>query len=220
MTKLPRETCVVERCGRRRHYSNGLCTMHWKRVQRTGALHRAKPIAAARPNEAWRPVPGLEGRYEASTHGRLRWVGRAVGVTYPGRIVTGSLNQDGYLYLRPYVRPDRRTARVHQLVALAFLGPCPEGLEVNHIDGNRGNNAPWNLEYVTHDENIKHAARAGNMRNDGELNPRAKLTEDDVRQIRRRAAEGVSQYKLAKEYGLNQSTVSSVVLRKSWQNVF
>lgn len=220
MTKLPRATCVVDGCGRRRHYSDGLCTMHWKRRHRTGSIHRGKPQPTPYANEVWRPVPGLEERYEASSRGRLRWVGPSVGTTYRGRIVAGSLNQDGYRHLRPYPRPDRRFVRVHQLVALTFLGPCPEGLEVNHIDGNRENNAPWNLEYVTHEENIRHAASLGNMRSDGERNPRAKLTENDVRTIRRAAAEGVSQYALAAQYGVGQTAISRIVLRQSWRHVY
>lgn len=194
--------------------------MHWKRRRRTGSIHRVKPKHPALPNEVWRPIPGLEGRYEASSRGRIRWVGPVVGKAYPGRVVTGSLSGDGYRQLRPYLRPDRRIVRVHQLIALTFLGPCPEGMEVNHIDGNRENNAPWNLEYVTHEENVRHAASLGNIRNDGERNPRAKLTEDDVRAIRRAAADGVSQYVLARQYGVGQSAVSRIVLRKSWRNIY
>ena len=44
---------------------------------------------------------------------------------------------------------------VHRLVAARYIGPCPEGMEVNHKDGNRENNHYLNLEYVTHAENAK-----------------------------------------------------------------
>lgn len=46
---------------------------------------------------------------------------------------------------------------VHVLVAHAFLGPKPEGMEVNHKNGNKADNSIQNLEYVTHQENIKHS---------------------------------------------------------------
>lgn len=46
---------------------------------------------------------------------------------------------------------------VHRLVAAKFIGPCPEGMEINHKDGNKENNHWTNLEYVTHAENIRKA---------------------------------------------------------------
>ena len=55
---------------------------------------------------------------------------------------------------------------VHSLVALAFIGPRPEGMEVNHKDCDKQNNALNNLEYVTHGENQRHAAQMGRMSND------------------------------------------------------
>jgi hypothetical protein len=44
---------------------------------------------------------------------------------------------------------------VHQLVMLTFVGPCPEGLEIDHINLDTSNNRLSNLRYVTHRENIK-----------------------------------------------------------------
>lgn len=44
--------------------------------------------------------------------------------------------------------------RLHVLVAEAFIGPRPDGLEVHHIDHDRMNPRVDNLEYVTHQENV------------------------------------------------------------------
>lgn len=218
MPRVTTKPCRVEGChrsgGRR-----GYCLMHYKRVMRNGTPYRHRPVDV-REGEGWVPIPGLEGRYEASTHGRLRWVGPVIGRAYPGKVIAGHANQDGYRQLRPYPRPNRRPVRVHQLIALAFLGPCPDGCEVNHIDGNRENNAPWNLEYVTHADNIRHTWALGNIRRDGEFNGRARLTPDDVRSIRKRAAAGASQRKLAREFGVGQTAISRIVQRKSWRNVY
>ena len=44
---------------------------------------------------------------------------------------------------------------VHRMVAEVFLGPCPDGHEVDHIDGNKQNNSLSNLQYLTKEENIR-----------------------------------------------------------------
>jgi hypothetical protein len=62
-------------------------------------------------------------------------------------------NQKGYLR----VRRGKVTYSVHRLVAIAFLGGIPDGMEVNHRDANKANNRPENLEFVTHTENVRHA---------------------------------------------------------------
>lgn len=168
--------------------------------------------------ETWRPIPGTGGRFSASTFGRIR---RNVTLHRrpAGTIVAGHVNEDGYLRMRPYPRPDRRIIAFHRLIAETFLGPCPDGHEVNHIDGNRRNNAPANLEYVTHLENIAHAWREPREVSRGETHCTAKLTEADVREIRRRCAAGEYQYVVAADYGVTQSAVGRAVLRKTWAHV-
>lgn len=50
---------------------------------------------------------------------------------------------------------------VHRLVAMAFVKGMVSGKEVNHIDGNKRNNAASNLEWVTKSENQLHAYKIG-----------------------------------------------------------
>jgi hypothetical protein len=57
--------------------------------------------------------------------------------------------------------------RVHNLVAETFIGKKPFGSQVNHKDGNKGNNTPENLEYISQKENLRHAFRTGLMKNSG-----------------------------------------------------
>jgi hypothetical protein len=53
----------------------------------------------------------------------------------------------------------RKRLKVHQLVCIAFHGPRPPGLVVNHKDANKLNNHYTNLEWITHGENMRHARR-------------------------------------------------------------
>lgn len=113
--------------------------------------------------EHWLPIPGNL-HYEASTHGRIRSVVRPGKTRWskpkPSVVLKPSIHR-GYetVSLRGGAKPYRTT--VHKLVARAFIGPRPAGHEINHKDGDKRHNTPYNLEYVTPEENRKHALRNG-----------------------------------------------------------
>jgi len=104
---------------------------------------------------------------------------------------------------------------IHRLVAQIFIENPDSKPQVNHIDANKRNNNVENLEWCTSMENIEHSKK-------NKLNPRgqqiiqSKLTEKDVLNIRRHLEDKMSQYKIAKDYGVKQSTISLIKLRKSW----
>lgn len=109
-------------------------------------------------NEIWKPVPGYEDYYEVSTLGRIRRIkGRSA-----GKILKGSLNASGgYLIVSLYVNKRYKYLLVHRVVAITFL-PNPDNKpQVNHIDGNKLNNALTNLEWATQEENMQHAWKNG-----------------------------------------------------------
>jgi hypothetical protein len=108
---------------------------------------------------------------------------------------------------------------VHRIVLEAFKGPSPDGMEARHKDGDTSNNHIDNLEWGTHAENMEDKRRHGRG-SEGTKNGNAKITDGDVREIRRSYKEdGVYQKVIAKKFGLKQTTVSRIVLGKSWKHV-
>jgi hypothetical protein len=117
--------------------------------------------------EIWKPIPGYEGIYEASSLGRIRSLNRKEKVKggcvrfRESKILTPRRNnlRGGYLELQLCKEGKSRTFKVHRLVMLAFAGEPPEGkTEVDHIDGDRENNRIENLEYVSKKENYMRMA--------------------------------------------------------------
>lgn len=107
--------------------------------------------------EIWKPIAGFEGLYEVSDLGRVRSLKRN---TTSGKVLTPGLTR-GYKCVVLSKHGKHHNARVNRLVAEAFI-PNPEGKkEVNHIDGNKANNLPENLEWATASENAKHAILMG-----------------------------------------------------------
>ena len=110
--------------------------------------------------EQWLPVVGYEGLYEVSNTGRVRSLDRIVitkrGHTqfYQGRELSPAVKASGHLSVQ-ICREGRFLRRhIHRLVLEAFVGPCPEGMECCHNDGNPANNRVENLRWDTHSSNI------------------------------------------------------------------
>lgn len=122
-----------------------------------------------------RPVPGLPETYAASD-------GRIFSTRKDG-FRPLSLFDNGRGYLRALVWGKHRL--VHGLVCGAFHGPRPPGLEVNHKDGDKYNNRPENLEYVTRAQNVQHSFDSGLRESyKREAHPYAKLTEVKAAELR------------------------------------
>lgn len=113
--------------------------------------------------------------------------------------------------------------KVHRLVA-EHLVPNPNPslyTQVNHIDGDRSNNAASNLEWVTSSQNVKHAYSTGLKSNFGELNPVSILTEEIVVAIWRLSKAGHKPSQIIRLLKLNvdRTTVSSVVRGVNWKHI-
>jgi len=180
-------------------------------------------------DETWIPIVGYEGLYEVSNKGRVRSLdtvqtrsnGKCIcRFKIKGRIPkpfrTGK--NDGYDTVQLSGRENRK---VHRLVAEAFLDN-PLGLpEVNHIDGNKRNNAVENLEWVTGQENVEHAVRMGLMKSGDDV-PIRKLSSRDVAEIRAAYKPGIrgsGVKSLAKRYGVSSTTMRNILSGRKWGHV-
>jgi hypothetical protein len=166
--------------------------------------------------EIWRSIKGFTGRYEVSSEGRVRSLtqvvicegpvkGRYTSVRHgkllrPGRMASGHLS---------VALGKGNSQCVHRLVLNAFVGPAPDGYECLHINGNPADNRLVNLRWGTRSENNVDAVIHQHM---------GKLTETQIKDIRARLASkewGIGR-KLAREYGVHESTISAIKVRRHY----
>ena len=188
--------------------------------------------------EIWKPIPGFEGWYSVSNLGRIRRDHSRPG-TYIGRILKWHPNHDGYAQVGLSKDAVQSTHPIHKLVARAFLGVPPKGQEVNHKDGDKWNPRLSNLEYGTHLYNMRHSRDVINTftpsraRGDyngsrkhperlirGEAHHKAKITEADVREIRRLGREvGLHGKALSSQYPIGACMVNKIQQGLYWAHI-
>lgn len=163
--------------------------------------------------EEWKATVEFPDDYDVSSVGRLRRTSAGKGATV-GRIRKARL-LNGYPAYWVKIERVVTVRYAHRLVADAFLGPIPEGMQVNHKDGNRANCDVDNLEIVTNGENRAHAYRVlgvpPNRGPVGILNHNAKLTWEQVCDVRKAHSEGVGPTELGLRYGISRTGIHRIV---------
>lgn len=136
--------------------------------------------------------------YAVSDAGRIR---------RRGRMLSGSLHQDGYIFVTLH----GKQIPLHRIIAEVFCPNIDKKPEVNHKDGNKQNNAVGNLEWVTRAENQKHAV-------DMCLQPKAvskytgKFSQEQRDEIKREWDEGSASIRqMAKKYGVSHTCICDIV---------
>ena len=153
----------------------------------------------------WQPIETHDGRYEVSSCGEVR--------DFAGRHLMQWMSDQGYSLVR--LSSPRIVARVHRLVAAAFL-PNPSALPVvNHIDCIRSNNRVANLEWCTQWQNLKHSSDLGRMQRDywrGKRSPNAALDDATVAEIRAQYQQGdVSWQTLGGQFGVSRRSIGRII---------
>lgn len=170
----------------------------------------------------WRAVPGFE-RYEVSDAGRVRslW-GRGGPRAAPVLLTPKAAPKSGHLSVCLFFDGGRSWLDVAACVLLAFVGPRPDGLYACHRDDDPTNNRIGNLRWDTPAGNYADAVRNGTsalVHAKGEGNRAAKLTDDEVRAIRRACAAGEDRSAIGRRFGVGRHAVTRIHTRKRWGHV-
>jgi hypothetical protein len=151
--------------------------------------------------EVWLPIPGFEHRGDVSNLGRIR--------SSRGVIRKTVLSNNGYIRvgLKAVDAKNTNYVTVHRLVALAFCDGQQPGYQVNHIDGDKKNNAASNLEWCSASQNTLHAFRLGLRR----VQARPIIPYADREKILAARSKGVTFREIGKWYGVCHSSVVNYV---------
>jgi|HubBroStandDraft_5_1064220.scaffolds.fasta_scaffold234275_2 hypothetical protein len=161
--------------------------------------------------EVWKTI--YKGYYAVSNMGRVRRLKPGSNNTYVGKILTPQHSGYGrnYLIVQLWLKNKKVKQRyVHILVAREFIGPCPDGYEVDHKN------------HVTDDcrvSNLRYLPQPINGSNPGELNGRALINAHIARKIRRIIKKKKYTYQeIADKLGISRSIVADVGVGKTWKD--
>jgi hypothetical protein len=175
----------------------------------------------------WVPVVGYEEPYEVSDRGqvRSRYVpghGGRLGARW--RLLKPGIDSSGYQTVVLCLHGKQTTHRIHNLVADAFLPPKgPTDRVVRHLNDIKTDDRLENLARGTYSDNM-----ADSIRNGKHVSPKlrgsahgcAKLTEDNVREIRSLYATGnFTLAELGLRFGVTLQSIGYIVLRKTWRHI-
>lgn len=173
-------------------------------------------------DEKWKKIDFIEDIlpiYWISNHGRVY-------NEKTGYIMDGHLDSKGYEIVSFYkINRDRIWCHTHRLLMLAFVPiENPENYVVNHIDGIKYHNYDYNLEWVTHKENIKHAFELG-LRGKGEDSSHVIFSNEQVHKVCKCMENGYTTTELSLEvFGKHpdqqiRSLCKNIYSRKFWTDI-
>lgn len=150
-------------------------------------------------------------------------------VTSTGKVISNKSNiylrtridRYGYELVTLWVSGKAFTKKVHRLVAIAFLENTLKKETVNHKDGLKTNNNVENLEWMSVEENHRHAFNTG-LHSVGEHRKAGrdvKLKDTDIVEIRKMFKDGLGNTAIGKMFGVSCGCIYSIRINKSWRHI-
>jgi hypothetical protein len=133
----------------------------------------------------------------------------------------GGSDKRKYYYIDLHVNKNVRfkSKLIHRLIWTAFNGSIPDGLEINHKDGDKSNNALSNLELETRSGNCKHSFELGLQNNTGINNPSCKINEEIAMTIINRIGSGDRLVDISKSMDVSINIVKDISRNKTWKHL-
>lgn len=171
--------------------------------------------------ESWREIQGWEGFYEVSDEGRIKRVAPSIFGRWhqpAGHILAPHVIKSGYRMVRLCRRTEEKCLRVCRIVLRVFSGepPTPQH-QANHINGNKADDRASNLEWVTPQQNCRHAYDVlGVEKPRGEKHHHARLTAAIIAEARELITAGWRHREVAERFGVARSTISGALRGTNW----
>lgn len=173
--------------------------------------------------EIWKDLKSYEGFYQISNTGKIKGLERTCKTKGNAirKVKEKLLNLfliKGYYYVTLNRESVMDQFRINVLVGKTFI-PNPDNLEmINHKDCNKRNNHIDNLEWCTHQQNMKQGVDnklfKGRL---GEKHHNHKLFENDIIEIRKRLTQGNTGRSIAKDFKMSEAMISLIKHNKNWK---
>jgi hypothetical protein len=168
--------------------------------------------------EGFKEIPGYDGRYFINQEGHV-WSALKT------RLMSEHFDASGHYLTAPLSRKGEtmRPRLIHHLMAVVWMDVCPGEWgasrgkhQVNHKNGDKTNNKLCNLEWLKHEENLRHAWNNG-LQNFGETRPNAYFTSEQVREIRLRLILGEKVKEIAKGFSATTGSIKHIQQFTAWK---
>ena len=162
--------------------------------------------------EIFKDINNFENKYQISNTGKVR-------NKKTGLFLKPMYNKKGYQYVHLSINKKKSVKwYIHRLVGFHFIDNPLNKPQINHIDGNPSNNNIDNLEWVTNEENQRHAI-LNNLHFQGELHKDSKFTSESIKLLPELINVGFSLREINELTGVAIQNIQKIINGKSWRQL-